>query len=118
MGSLEVKQSHGTDAPATVGLEMDLQFTGPSSVQVSLKEKGRVTKKSAVQGADLAGLVKNLEGTFAGWPLKRADSSPAVTMAMVTTASQVSYGNLIAVMDVLRKHQISNIGVVPVGGRT
>lgn len=124
ISTVQVKQSHGTEAaPTTAGsYELDVRFGGPLLVEMSLKKNGKNVKKASLQGADTKALLASMDGQLTGW---LAGITPAaqpgvpavspVTAAMISPKTGVSYGDLVSTMDVLRKHQIANLGIVPVG---
>ena len=61
----------------------------------------------------IAELVTNLDSGLSGWP-ETKDAS-RISSALITPKAGVPYGDLVSIMDVLRKHQIVNLGVVPAG---
>lgn len=122
VGSVQVKQSHGTDAAAapTKSFEIEVKMTKRDNAEVILKSStgGRVSKKVAVSGANeeefqtnfnlkVSELVKSLGG---------AEPHKQISASMVHTHPEVPYGEMVAVLDGLRKNHITNIGVVPAGG--
>jgi hypothetical protein len=140
IGMMPVKQSHGTDAaPApSHAYELDVRFLGPTSVETTLKQQGRIAKKFVSEGAsadavsarfqsDLAGTLTSIgldpaaltAAAIAGGAVSAERAKQVanfVSSGMITPAQGVDYGELVAVMDVLRKHLILNLGVVPVRG--
>jgi len=52
IGTLQVKQSHGTEAPATDAktYELEAKFSSESEVTVQLKRAGKVTHEIKAQG--------------------------------------------------------------------
>jgi biopolymer transport protein TolR len=123
IGVLQVKQANGTEVDATSApLEMDLKFAGPTSFEIQFKKNGRAQKKILLQGATaseaLAKLDQGLDAIIqsaSGVKIDKA-TKDLVSAAMVTPKQGVPYGDLVLAMDVLRRHRIVNIGVVPVGG--
>jgi biopolymer transport protein ExbD len=123
LSTVQVKQSHGTEAGAPSGAyELDVRFGGPTSVEMQLKKNGKPFKKAAFKAEEFNQLVASLDGQLQSWvtaispaPTPGQPVVSPVSAAMLSPKSGVSYGNLVSVMDVLRKHQISNLGVVPVG---
>jgi biopolymer transport protein TolR len=124
IGALQVKQSHGTQAAATTGLDLDLRFLGPSSVLVQLQKNHKTVRQVAVQEATPEALLVKLDAAInplvslaIGSPITSEQVGTVVTAAMVTPKDGVPYGTMVGAMDALRKHTIVNIGVVPVGGQ-
>jgi len=107
IGVVQVKQSRGTEAAASKSkdIDIDVKFANSGSVELAFKRGGRMLKKLVSKpdavGADLDRALQAL-------------GKPAIAAAMITPRGGVSYGELVSVMDVLRKRQIVNLGVVPV----
>jgi biopolymer transport protein TolR len=121
IAAIEVKQSHGNQAKTTQALyDLDLRFVGPTAVEVKLQKENKILKKDAFQAASLSDLVASLETTLKGWPIQAPSEnslkSSLISAAMVTPAIGVPYGNMIAVVDALRRQGIVNLGIVPVRG--
>ena len=122
ISTVQVKQSHGTEAGPSGAFELDVRFGGPTSVEMVLKKNGKQFKKAAFKAADVKGLLGPMDTALQGWiagiakPAKEGEPivSP-VSAAMVSPKAGVTYGDLVMAMDILRKHQIVNLGVVPVG---
>jgi biopolymer transport protein TolR len=123
VGSLQVKQSHGSEAAATPkeSLEMSVRMTHANSAEVILKKStGAVQKKVTVNGANEAEFHAHMTDAVAA--MIKAPNTAAgiaqtvnVASAMVKTHAEVPYSEMVAVLDVLRKNQIVNIGVDPDG---
>lgn len=121
VGALQVKQSFGTEGEDKPGYDLNVAFVGPTEVTVEIRSKGHVVQKASIKGeskdAFTEALGKNLDETIT--KLKGSQEiqvSDLIVAAMITPAPSVNYGNLVAVMDSLRKRQIINIGVVPKAG--
>lgn len=114
LGAVQVKQSHGTEAKAAASnsIEMELKFISSTAIEVQIKRQGRVVQKAQVKGADSQALFAELDRAIPAWAKKGSE----VSSAMITPSAAASYGDLVSAMDVLRKHQIVNLGVVPVRG--
>lgn len=111
IGALQVKQATGTEAAPTASesLEMDVRFASPTKLELAIK--GGASKKNQkflVESANSEERLSKLGTVLAGLPVK------LFSVARVTTMSGVSYGDMVSVMDVLRDHGITNLGVVPV----
>lgn len=121
LGALEVKQSHGTAGAAmkSQDYEMTLRFLSPSSIDVDLKQGGRKSKTLQVRSKSSDDLLLELDQTISSTVrgLSRASGESPIAAAFVTPKSGVPYGDMVSVLDVLRKNQIVNIGIVPVKGR-
>jgi biopolymer transport protein TolR len=123
VGALPVKQSHGTEGGAAAdSLDVDLKFKGPTAIDLVLTKKGRTVQKASLTANTMEELLPKLDATVSQW-LKGITPSGApqgfkpgslIGAGMVTPKGGVSYGDLVAAMDVLRHHDIVNLGVVPV----
>ncbi len=120
IGSMQVKQSHGTDAPSDGVFDLQVEFKGPNSVALFLNKNGKAFKKTVLEAADFTLLSASLDENVKKWmeaitPTKGTEAGSLVTAAMIRPAAGVPYGSLVSAMDVLRKNHIMNLGVVPVG---
>ncbi len=122
VGAVPVKQSHGTEGSAADTLDMDLKFNSPTAIDLKLSKKGRTVQKASLTANSMEELIPKLDATVSTW-LKGITPSDApqgfkpgslIGAGMVTPKAGVSYGELVAAMDVLRHHEIVNLGVVPV----
>lgn len=117
INTVQVKQSHGTEAGPAGAYELDVKFANAQTVEVALKKNGRGFKKATFKADDFKTLMASMDSQLTSWlaPLVKDPAAPSpVTAAMVSPKADVSYGDLVSTMDVLRKHQIVNLGVVPV----
>jgi len=108
VGSLQVKQSHGTDGALSTptSLELEVSVSSPQALEFVIKKGGRSIQKQQVTAGSIDELTQKLQQVL-------STHSSGISAAMITSASSVSYGDLIRVMDALRKNQIVNLGVVP-----
>lgn len=114
MGSLQVKQSHGTAgaAPDAASLEMGVKFSGTHQALVSVKRGGKELGKVEVAANEPALFFTRLDAA-----VQQLGKGATISAAMITPATGVDYGELVGALDVLRKNRITNLGVVPVSGR-
>jgi len=116
IGSLQVKQSDGTDGAqmSAKDTEIAVHFKSAQSLTIDVKKNGKTQRTVAVtestQGdnghaAFMQKLDNQVRGLVAAGP---------ISAAMLSPAEGVSYGDLVSVMDVLRKNKVTNLGVVPV----
>ena len=120
IGTVEVKQSHGTEAAAEKkdSYDLDLVFKDPTQMHLNLKKNGKRVKKYDVKGETFESMLASLNNTITTQVLKTATKSGLIKIATatVTPRSTVDYGSLISTHDVLRKNQIMNIGVLTAQG--
>ena len=114
LGVLEVKQTQGTSASVGKdGFEIGLVLLDTQSIQMELKKNGRVVKKQKVTGDS----VESLQSSVGEITKKfRSLSKNQVTSAILTPHKSVNYGHLVALMDALRRNEVTNLGVLAVGG--
>ncbi|MEN9722403.1 MAG: hypothetical protein RJB38_389 [Pseudomonadota bacterium] len=115
VGSLQVKQSHGTQAAAPKGQahEVELSMQNSTALDWVIKKNGRLVEKQQLKAASIEELSQNLAQAMGAFVTAHSGDPATISSAMITTSSAVSYGDLIRVMDALRRNQIVNIGVVP-----
>ncbi|MCY4643910.1 MAG: biopolymer transporter ExbD [Bacteriovoracales bacterium] len=113
LGILEVKQSQGTSASVQKGgFEMAVTLVNPETVRMELRQNNRVRRKKTVVGKSL----DQLQGSVAKVAQKfRSFSKSKLTTALLTPNQSVDYGHLVAIMDTLRRNEITNLGVVATG---
>ena len=115
VGSLQIKQSHGTEAAPTVSQshEIDLTVDSPTSLQFVIKKGGKSVQKQQLKAGSVDELSKQLNSAMASFVGSPAGKANPISAAMITSGASVSYGDLIRLMDALRRNQIVNLGVVP-----
>lgn len=110
IGSIEIKQSHGT-AAAEIKESLDLEvfFSSQDQANLYLKKNGKMVKTFKVNGAgSFEKFITNIDSTLVSEVLKVG----TIATATVSTANGLNYGNLVSTLDVLRKNKIMNIGVM------
>lgn len=118
IGTVEVKQSHGTAAEQEKKetYDLDLVFKDPTQMAVNLKKNGKRVQSLKVEGEDFNQMMVNLNETIINKVLTYKKKSIEIATATVTPRSSVDYGSLISTLDVLRNNQIINIGVLTANG--
>jgi biopolymer transport protein ExbD len=118
IGTVEVKQSHGTSAAAEKkeSYDLDLVFKDPTEMAVNLKKNGKRVRSMQVKSDSFEGMLVSLNETISTKILTFKKKSIEIATATVTPRSSVDYGSLISTLDVLRKNQIVNIGVLTARG--
>lgn len=119
IGSVEIKQSHGTSAPAQekVSYDLDVVFKSKNAIHLNLKRNGRRVKRFNVKGNDFNDFLANLNTAISSNVLNYRNKAIKIAAATITPRSSVNYGDLISTLDVLRKNEIINIGVLSARGR-
>ena len=118
IGTVEIKQSHGTSAAAEKkeSYDLDLVFKNPTEMRLNLKKNGKRVRSLKVQGETFEGMLSTLNTTINEKVLTYRKKPIEIAAATITPRSTVDYGNLISTLDVLRKNEIVNIGVLTARG--
>lgn len=119
IGSVEIKQSHGTQAAVTKEetFDLDVVFRSPTNVRLNLKRNGRRIQKLDVKSNEFKDIIAQIDkglteklSTYRKKPIE-------IASATITPRTGVNYGNLMETLDVLRKNEIINIGILSARGR-
>lgn len=118
IGTVEIKQSHGTDAPAVTkeSFDLDVVFKDPKELRLSLKKDGKQVKSIEVSAESNQAMLVKLNEAI-GTQIFSKDKKIEIAVATVTPKEGVNYGELVSALDVLRKNQIVNIGVLTARGQ-
>ena len=115
IGTVEIKQSHGTEANEVKKetVDLDLVFKNPNELRLNLKKDGRALKAIDVKSDSLEHMLAKLNEE-----IKAQIINPKLNIgvATVTPRSTVNYGQLVSTLDILRKNKIVNIGVLTARG--
>jgi len=119
IGTVEIKQSHGTEASSTKSdtYDLDVVFMGANKARLNLKKGGRRVRKIDVTDESFDGFITKLNTLVETKVLTFKNKPVTVASATVTPRSTVNYGDLIRTLDVLRRNQIVNIGVLTAKGQ-
>ncbi|MCR9203586.1 MAG: biopolymer transporter ExbD [Halobacteriovoraceae bacterium] len=118
IGTVEVKQSHGTAAEQEKKetYDLDLVFKTSQEMTLNLKKNGKRVRSMKVKAETNEDALVQLNEMIVSKIRKFKNKTVEIATATVTPRSTVDYGNLISAMDVLRKNQIVNIGVLTASG--
>lgn len=119
IGTVEVKQSHGTAASVEKKdtYDLDLVLRSPTEVSLALKKGGRRIQRLGLKGKNFEELLEQLHSTIVTKVLVLKKNPIKIATATVTPRSSVDYGQLIQALDILRRNQIINIGILTARGR-
>ncbi len=119
VGSVEIKQSHGTEAAETKkeSLDLDVVYKDPTQLTVNLKKNGKQFKSISVVGKNHEELIAKLGPVILSDVLENNTKKVEIGVATITPRSTVNYGQLVSTLDVLRKNKIVNIGVLTAKGQ-
>jgi biopolymer transport protein ExbD len=114
IGTVEIKQSHGTEAAAEKkeSFDLDVVFQNATAMRLNLKKSGKQVKAIDVKGENVEAMVTQLAEIIPTQVLKFKEKAVEIATATITPRSSVNYGDLVRTLDVLRKNQIVNIGVL------
>lgn len=121
MGTVEVKQSHGTEAPAATkeSFDLDLVFKSANQMSLRMKKDGKQVKGIEVVADTNEAMLVKLNEAIKNQVLSQSTKNKKIEIAVatVTPKSGVNYGQLVSAMDILRRNQIVNIGVLTAKGQ-
>lgn len=119
IGSVEIKQSHGTEAAASkkISYDLDVVFQSPTQLKLNLKKNGRRLRAYSVKTDTPENFQASLNETLKNKVMQLKGKVVEIATATITPRSSVDYGNLVATLDTLRKNQIINIGILSARGR-
>ena len=119
IGSVEIKQSHGTEGKASkkISYDLDLVYQNPTKLRLNLKRNGKRVKAFKVEGKDEVEIQANLNQIIQTKVLNFRKKVIKIATATITPRSSVNYGNLVQTLDTLRKNEIINIGVLSAKGQ-
>lgn len=119
IGTVEIKQSHGTEAAESKKetYDLDLVFQSPLQAHLNLKKNGKRVKKIAVKEENFDNFLSQFEVALNEHVLNFKNKAITIASATITPRSSVNYGNLISTLDVLRRNKIVNIGVLTAKGQ-
>jgi biopolymer transport protein TolR len=115
LGSVQVKQANGTEAAKTdlqKTVDMDLKYTGAHEAVITMKKAGKVARTVKVSGVTDAEIGNQLNSQLQNMRVELTREGLKVSSVFLTAHEGVDYGSLVAVMDVFRKNEMSNIGVI------
>jgi biopolymer transport protein TolR len=117
VASMDLKQSQGTEAAApTETAALDVDFAGHSAVNLTLKLGAKTLHKTVLKEADIKALVQKLNLAVISLKALPAMKGADIQSVLVGPHLEATHGDMIAVLDGLRVHGISNVGVKPTGG--
>lgn len=119
IGSVEIKQSHGTAAQASKKetFDLDLVYKSPTYATLNLKRNGRRVKSIKVQGESASEFQTGLNSIIQSKILTYKNKAIEIATATITPRTAVKYGDLMQSLDTLRKNKIVNIGVLSASGK-
>ncbi len=110
LGSLEVKQTFGTSANSPPNsYELEVKFAGAKSAQILVKQNGKAERPLVVQGETPESMRTAMENKVGELVEKRGIPASAI----LNPHKDIAHGDMVAVMDLLRKKKISSLGIAP-----
>lgn len=115
LGSVQVKQANGTDAVPTAPaktVDVDLKFSGAHEATVTMKKAGKIARTVKVTGKTDSEIGSQLNSQLQNIRLELTREGLKVSSVFLTAHEGVDYGSMVAMMDVFRKNEMANIGVI------
>ncbi len=127
LGTVQVKQSLGTEAPAESKDQFDLtvSFITPFTSRIDMQQKGSTVASWEVKGDSKESYATEFDKLLDEkiQSLSKAAGSETLleakdifASATVVPAQNVPYKSLVLAMDILRKRQVINLAVMPKAG--
>lgn len=119
IGSVEIKQSHGTEAAASkkISYDLDVVFQSPTQLKLNLKKNGKRLRGYSVKTDNPESFQASLNEVLKNQVMNLKGTIIEIATATITPRSSVDYGNLVATLDTLRRNQIINIGILSARGQ-
>ena len=115
VSALPMRQILGTQAPSAdqTALDVELRFRPDQNLEFRLLRGGQIVQTTLVEGADRSQRLARAGGLI-GNLMNAVDPATANITARVVPSVSLSYGDMMAFLDLLRGYGISQLGVVPV----
>ena len=116
VGSLEIKQSHGTEAAQTTKktYELNMKFESAQKLVVDIKKGNRRAKRFKITDKDSEALLAKFDGELKQWLAK---NSVTISQALIKPTTKLTYEYLVKALDILRGQNITNLGITSGVGR-
>lgn len=117
IGALPLHQTHGTSPlGGDATYDLDAKFTGPSTLAFTLKKAGVKTRSFQFKADSIPLLLEQINAGFEkqlSSAIGKAGPNPGklIGSVLITPHPSVVYGDLVTTLDLLRKFQITNLGV-------
>ena len=115
LGAVQVKHANGTDAAQTAAqktVDLDLKFSGNHEAVITMKKAGKLTRTVKVAGATDLEIGNQLNSQLQSMRSELTKEGLKVSSVFLTAHEGVDYGSLVSMMDIFRKNEMSNIGVI------
>ena len=115
LGSVQVKQSNGTAAAETAPqktVDVDLKFSGAHAATITMKKAGKVARTVTVAGKSDTEIGTQLNSQLQNIRTELGREGLKVSSVFLTAHEGVDYGSMVSIMDIFRKNEMSNIGVI------
>lgn len=117
VGSIQLHQLFGTEGmDNSRPVEVEVRLLGSNDYQVSLEQQGKVISAMQIKGdAQIDAKTRVSQFMAQVQNLMLQNASDAQLSARVIPNSAVPYGEMIAILDILKGYGVSALAVVPVG---
>ena len=115
LGSLQVKQANGTDAAEAAiqkTVDLDLKFSSSHEAVITMKKAGKLSRTVKVNGKNDQEIGNQLNTQLQSLKSELTREGLKVSSVFLTAYEGVDYGSMVSIMDVFRKNEMSNIGVI------
>jgi biopolymer transport protein TolR len=117
IGSLEIKQSHGSESKSTSDkFDLDVQMTDTNQLKINLKKAGKILETVALKATSAVELKGMFKETIEQKIVNYKNQPIEIQASTFYPHSSFNYGDLVVLMDVLRSNKITNIGIGQVKG--
>ena len=117
IGSLEIKQSHGSESKSTSEkFDLEVQMTATNQLKVNLKKAGKILESVALKAESSLALKEMFKETIETKMLNYKNLPTEIQASTFFPHASFNYGDLVVLMDVLRSHKLTNIGIGQVKG--
>lgn len=112
VASLDIKQTHGTEGAASKkdSYEISIDYKRTNSLDVILKKNNRRISRKVVKAEKHEEMMEKASAIVSSWV--NGKTKRKIDSAFVKPIKGIEYGQMIDALDVLRKNDIKNIGVM------
>jgi biopolymer transport protein ExbD len=114
VSSMDLKQSEGTEGGAAKETaSLDVDYKGPGKAVLRLKMAGKPIKDLSLAEPENKALVKKVNLAVISFKQLPALKNSKIESVLIGAHKEVTHGEMVAMLDGLRIHGFSNIGVKP-----
>lgn len=116
IGSIQVKQMLGTNAPAmtTEAIDLEVRMRADQGMELVIQKAGKTVQAYQIEGSDFEQKLSQLNNYVTTIMMSLSQDPNSSITGRVIPAQIFNYGNLVSVLDVMRGNGVSQLAVVPV----